>query len=44
VGLLFLNTFDYGSVNKFLDTIQDEDLKSNILSVYESLDIYSLHI
>ncbi|TFE70447.1 hypothetical protein A7Q09_03565 [Methylacidiphilum sp. Yel] len=26
-----LNTFDYDSVNKFLDTIEDEDLKSSIL-------------
>jgi hypothetical protein len=30
-GFFSLKTFDYESVNKFLDAIQDEDLKSSIL-------------
>ena len=38
VGLLFLNTFDYDSVNKFLDTIQDEDLKRSILEDFTHIN------
>ena len=33
-----LKTFDYDSVNKFLDTIQDEDLKSSILDDFTHIN------
>jgi len=40
-GSLSLKTFDYDSVNKFLDAIQDEDLKSSILENFTHInDIY----
>lgn len=37
-GLLSLKAFDYDSVNKFLDTIQDEDLKSSILEDFTHIN------
>ena len=35
---LSLKTFDYDSVNKFLDTVQDEELKSSILEDFTHIN------
>ena len=36
-GSFSLKTFDYDSVNKFLDTIEDEDFESSILENFTNI-------
>jgi len=43
-GLLPLKAFDYDSINKFLDTIQEEDLKSSILEDFTQITVFPTRV